>query len=548
MSDWKQRLDEVKSFSESILKRAGLNKAEFLYPKKNPFLKGLKEVCECIKEHCNQSVTIVGDYDADGITASLIIRLIIVILTGQEPTIRIPKRFSEGYGLSEKIIDEIDSGLVITVDNGIAAIEAIRKAKKKGLTVVVTDHHLPRDDGELPEADALMDPNAESESEFKDYCGAGLAYRMFLELCPNHALTQQAVALAAIGTVADVMPLLHDNRNIVIEGLTKMRQKRLTLGLTLLLEKLNLAAPIASDIGFKIGPVINASGRLYDDGPMDVIRLLAEDATWFDQNFAQRKTAAYVLAEELIHRNEVRKATVETALHVVEDTVGDEDLPVVVCQDGISEGIVGLIAGKLVEQYQCPSLVFTNGETDGILKGSGRSCGTFNLKCLLDKCKSVFVTYGGHAGAAGMTVEKDRYEEMKEALQAAIREIGYQKPDPETQYYDWVIKTYQVVDMLREQETYAPYGEGNPEPIFMISGFRAESMGDDKKYRIMGEKKNVLKMRSGNVEAIFFNKVVAWEAMGKPTELDLLGKLSWNEFKGRKTPQIEVLDFRPITK
>ena len=222
--EWKNR-GSAATIEQAVLQNSGLTIQELLQPEKSPPITGLDAALEHLAQAVkkNEQITVIGDYDADGITASaLLYRLIRYGFRHEKIRVRLPRRFSEGYGMSESMTEEIDSGLVITVDNGIAAFEPIKQAKEKGLRVIVLDHHLPHESGQLPEADVVVDPHV-TGGKFVDYCGAGLAYRLALASgVMSEKLRRQCCILAAIGTIADVMPLIGDNRNIVREGVELM--------------------------------------------------------------------------------------------------------------------------------------------------------------------------------------------------------------------------------------------------------------------------------------------------------------------------------------
>ena len=217
------------------------------------------------------------------------------------PRTRLPKRYSEGYGLSMRVVDEIDSGVVITVDNGIAALEQVKAAKRKGLTVIVLDHHLPGN--ELPEADIVVDPHiAPEQSGFSDYCGAGLSYKMAQLLIDDDDFLRKMEALAAIGTVADVMPLIGDNRIIVKEGLRYINQHDLPVGLLALINVVGARKVDEQTTGiFTIGPLLNAPGRLRDDGAMESLQLL------ITEDYAEAEAKAFALIETNNMRKDLLK-------------------------------------------------------------------------------------------------------------------------------------------------------------------------------------------------------------------------------------------------
>ena len=274
---WVQKNPEHKTIKDVVLANTGMTEDELLIPKEHYHIDRLDEAAEIIKATAKTDtpISVVADYDADGICAAAVMWMLLREL-GVKPKIRIPRRFSEGYGLSENIIDELEPGLLITVDNGIVAHAAIQKAKEKGFYVIVTDHHLS-DGISLPNADVIIDPNAiPGSADFNGYCGAGIAYKLAVEILgKDHPLVPVLLSFAAIATVADVMPLIHENRFIVKDGLESMTGKGRTIGLLALLERCGFESYItAKDIGFKIAPVLNAPGRLEDDGAMKSLRQL----------------------------------------------------------------------------------------------------------------------------------------------------------------------------------------------------------------------------------------------------------------------------------
>ena len=486
-------------------------------------------------------IALVGDYDVDGICAASIIFLAITSLGGNVK-VRLPRRFSEGFGLSEKIVGEISEGLLITVDNGIAAIEAVQKAKDKGLTVIITDHHLRSESGELPNADIIIDPNAVPDSaDFTGYCGAGIAYKLAaLLLGEGNALLPKLLSLAAIATVADVVPLVEENHSIVRNGLAAMlSEEGRTVGLGALLEVCQMDKFItAKDIAFKIAPIINASGRLHDDGANIPFALLT---------FEGSHDAAINMAQNINETNEQRKAIKTREMAVIHETIENElleqEVPLCVYVPGLSEGLMGIYAGELVERYKVPSLVFTDSEDPDIIKGSGRSCGGVHLKNLLDSCSDLLYKYGGHAEAAGVSVERNNFEAMKNRLMKCIGSVP--KVNDNILYYDLDITVDKIQDAIREMERFAPYGEGNPEIVFRLLNFDlAERFGSC--YKTMGSNGNSIRLFGKDVVAVGFGMTERYIAINKPQKVNLVGTLSLNYYQGKTNVQIEIIDIKDV--
>lgn len=547
--EWTKK-DSASTIIEVVERNTKMNIQDFLNPEKDPYLTGLNETVDFIKNEISKgtAISIIGDYDCDGITSSTILSLAFTEASGKEPFVRIPRRFSEGYGLSMKIIDEINEGLIVTVDNGIAAIEQVKEAKKKGLKVVVIDHHLPvkNEKGEvvLPDADVILDPHAIPGSSFSDYCGAGLAYRVAKLLIPNNPLLTPLCALASIGTVADVMPLVGDNRNIVINGMAAVNSRNITTGLHLLLEELGIEWVSEGDYGFKLGPVMNAAGRLLDDGPIDVVNVLKTNFDPTDMHNAIALDDLHEQVKTLVKNNERRRELVRSSMLEADELMKKEVLrrPIVLYNPNFSEGIIGIIAGQLAEQYQTPAIVFTDTKTEGILKGSGRTYGNVHLKDLLDSVSQYLLGYGGHAGAAGLSVKYEDLYDFKIALNGKLKDVDF-GVDTEHLSYDLEIPLSDVASSLKELDKYAPFGEGNPQIRFKVTGFECSPV-NGKFSKPMGPHMEHIRFYGKDVSAVGFDLAKRYQSDGEPKIMDFVGMLGNNYFKGRAYNQIEVIDYK----
>ena len=532
----KDGLNDIRKIVLRNIADNGYSEEQFFDDRLDPFVDQLDEAAEFAKNwmmlNDDLPVTIVGDYDCDGITSTAILYEAFRMY-GREPKTRLPRRFTEGYGLSEKIIDEIDDGLLITVDNGIAAAPAIKKAKAKGLSVIVIDHHLPvTDNGKimLPPADVILDPHVYPEkSEFVDYCGAGLAYRFVKKLLPDMKLTE-LLNLASIGTVADIMPLYGANRQMVIDGLAALNRGKIIPGLKALVSKLGFDGhQNEMDYGFKLGPVFNASGRLFDNGAERVLRLLKMD---------RDDPKLFFKCNNIIDTNEKRKkiATEDTA-RVYESLDGTR--PIVTYDENIGEGIIGLVAGRLTEDFYCPSIVFTKTEKttddgDVIIKGSGRSIPEVHLKEALDKCKDSIIGYGGHAGAAGLTIRLSKLEEFRGAFINACGEIPEYTNDV---VYDMEITPDEIPDICNQLNKYAPYGEGNPR-----IAVRMKIDVSDFEYRVISDGTHFM-LKSDELTIMGFGMTESYENAGKPTSLDCIGYISERWYNKNMTYKFELVSF-----
>lgn len=447
------------------------------------------------------------------------------------PTIRVPKRMSEGYGVSEVFIDEVPAGLLITVDNGIAAIKAIKKAKDKGLSVIVLDHHLPGD--ELPAADILIDPHVHQDKNgYEDFCGGGLSYKLAQMLLPKaeNILLSKLSAMAAIATIADVVPLTGANRVIVQEGLRAINRREVTAGLKGLLEACQFTTVNEENIAFKLAPVLNAAGRILDDGARYSSGCLAQDSK-----------PVPALAAKLLETNTKRKEIVEAAYQRIIEQVGDiQEAPLVVYDASLHEGIVGIVAGKLAEQYNMPAFVFSGEGHE--LHGSGRSAGGVHLRDLAAKASDLLIQFGGHAGAVGLTIEKDNISAFLKRLQDEIK--GFSFSDPDELLYDVVISQEEVCGAIQELAQYAPYGEHSPKPVFLVQDIELfQRFGSYAKY--MGKSGEHVKLTALGYSLVGFGLSERYKALGEPTTVDVVGRLGMNESVFGSFPQVEIIDIRP---
>lgn len=546
---WEKK-DACMSIEEVIERNTGMSIDEFLDPGEPTEISGLSDVVNRIEEAIdnNEKITIFGDYDVDGITASAILWSVFKIL-GNTANIRLPKRFSEGFGFSLAAADEISEGLLITVDNGISAIEPIRKIKEKGVSVIVVDHHLAGD--ELPNADYIIDPhvNKVSETDFEEWCGAGLAYRIALELLKHYLegenekrylrTVSYIEQLATLGTICDVMPLVRDNRAIVLNGLREINE-RPCKGLNALLIATNVEYVDESVCGFKIGPIINAAGRMLDDGAMLAFDVLTACARGGEKPLD-------VLATELVELNEKRKSTVFEAMEKAENVIIDDCLygnkPLIVCMENVNEGIVGIVAGRLAEKYKTPTIVLTDTK-DGLLKGSARSYGGIDIKVAMDAAKDCIEKYGGHSGAGGLTVDPDHLEEIYFKMNGNIVSQTCGSADTkgaDTIYYDLEMPIEKLAETIEHLSKYAPFGQGNDRIVFKIDKFTLSPKAGQFAQTRGVHNEHVSLFGNGFV-AIGFGLSDKYDENGAK-EVSCVGMLSKNYFMGKSENQIEMLDF-----
>ena len=462
-------------------------------------LTDMDKACARILEAIDKEQTIVvyGDYDVDGVTATA---LLYQHLKGMGASVKcmLPSREGDGYGLSKNAIQSIhDKGcqLIVTVDNGISALEEAEFAASLGVDLIVTDHHLPHD--ALPKAVAVVDPRrADDHSPFKGLCGAGVAFKLCAALdgCPPEEMLDYCGDLAAVGTVADVMPLTGENRTLVKAGLKSLQQTDRP-GISALLEEVGLEGkPItAENVSYAIAPRINAAGRM--DNAVTALQLvLCEDEE---------------RAEELAHKlNEINVARQETEQEIVKAAQQQLDAEPAILEDRViliwgrdwHPGVIGIVASRLVEKTGRPVIVVSVDE-HGEGKGSGRSVQGFNLHECIASCEDILLRFGGHAMAAGLSVREENLPELRRRLNEwAARECAVLFTPPLE--CDLSIHLDRItVESVRRLEQLAPYGAENPTPVFVL-----EKAVIDGIFSVSEGKHCRLRLRQGNasIYAVWF--------------------------------------------
>ena len=462
-------------------------------------LTDMDKACARILEAIDKEQTIVvyGDYDVDGVTATA---LLYQHLKGMGASVKcmLPSREGDGYGLSKNAIQSIhDKGcqLIVTVDNGISALEEAEFAASLGVDLIVTDHHLPHD--ALPKAVAVVDPRrADDHSPFKGLCGAGVAFKLCAALdgCPPEEMLDYCGDLAAVGTVADVMPLTGENRTLVKAGL-KLLQQTDRPGISALLGEVGLEGkPItAENVSYAIAPRINAAGRM--DNAVTALQLvLCEDEE---------------RAAELAHKlNEINVARQETEQEIVKAAQEQLDAEPAILEDRViliwgrdwHPGVIGIVASRLVEKTGRPVIVVSVDE-HGEGKGSGRSVQGFNLHECIASCEDILLRFGGHAMAAGLSVREEHLPELRRRLNEwAARECAVLFTPPLE--CDLSIHLDRItVESVRRLEQLAPYGAENPTPVFVL-----EKAVIDGIFSVSEGKHCRLRLRQGNasIYAVWF--------------------------------------------
>lgn len=527
--------------------------------------------------HSNAKIRIIGDYDVDGVMSTYIL-MTGLKAAGATVDYDIPHRIEDGYGMNPAMVDRAyNAGInyIITCDNGIAAIEAVDRANSYGIKVIVTDHHKIQtkilEDGteveNLPAALAIVDPHRQGDKyPFKEICGAVVAYKLievlYEKLNIDSTKLKPLIQFAGFATECDVMPLTDENRSILKYALSDMLVSD-NKGLSALIRANSLPGKkgtiTAGNLGFQLGPCINATGRL-EDAKLSV-NLLLEDDDDICRDMAARLVALNTDRKEITTQGE------ERAYAMVEEIIRDRQaLPDIIClyMPGVHESIAGLIAGRLKERYYRPSIVLTDADEKGVIKGSARSIDSYNMFEELSRVKDIFIKYGGHPMAAGMSLPRDKYEELDRRLNENSRLTEEEKT--ETVNVDVKIKRLSciTVDLINTIEKLEPFGLKNPKPLF---GAKVWVNG----INIMGKDRNHLKMyiiddTQKRLEAVTFYHADKYldimraefgkEAVEKllinsrgsatsyVVEMELLFTLQTNEAFGQIVPQLMIEDIR----
>ncbi len=508
-------------------------------------LKDMDRTVAILKEKKEQlkPIRIVGDYDIDGVCSTYLLYQALSQV-GAVVDYEIPDRLKHGYGINESIIraaaaDGIDT--ILTCDNGIAAVEQIKLAKELGLTVLITDHHdIMKEDGReiLPPADAVVNPKQEEcQYPFPDICGGMVAYKLVQALYEAFHVPMEKwlemVEFAAIATVGDVMRLQDENRIIVKEGLNRIGKTK-SLGLLKLIERNDLDKDQISayQIGFVIGPCLNAGGRL-QTAKLALSLLLSREEEEADQMALELKA----LNDQ---RKDMTKQGTSEAVEQVE-ALYREDKVLVVYLPECHESLAGIIAGRLREYFQKPAFVLTDGEES--VKGSGRSIETYHMFDALVEVKELLLKFGGHPMAAGLSLPKENVDKFRKCLNEQAR----------LTYEDFIRKVWIDVPMpleyineplIEELELLEPFGQGNEKPLFAQKGLNIRSV------RVLGKNRNAVKFSLATdqgtpMDAMMFADGDSFlEELGDSRVLDVIYYPAVNEYNGNKNLQIVIRNYK----
>ena len=493
--------------------------------------KAVRRINEAISSY--EPICIFGDYDCDGVTATALMYSYLQSV-GANVSYYIPDRNTEGYGMNKKAVDRLKEqgiSLIVTVDNGISAIEEINYALQLGIDTVVTDHHKPLE--MLPKAVAVVDLHRlDDKSDFKDYCGAGIALLLAIALeGDDFTVIENYADLAAIGTVADLVPLSGYNRSIVKTGMQQLdnteRQGISELSETAQIEKMN-----AGNIGFKLAPRINAAGRL--GTPYDALTLL----------LCEDPEEARELASTLNTLNSRRQAIENEIYEDILEMLKNEpeltyDRVLVVSSEKWNAGVVGIVASKVVERFGKPCIIIC--EDDEICKASGRSISGFSIVDAIFACSGLLEKFGGHPMAAGLSIKRERINDFRRAINEYADKLEYM-PLPAIKI-DCTLKPEGIsVDMVRQLQAFEPFGYGNPRPIFALKGMKLEQivpLSGGRHIKLMVSKDKA------RLSLVKFSTTPSEFPYSEGAVLDFAVSLDLNVYMQRESVSFNIKDIRP---
>ncbi len=490
----------------------------------NPFIfKDIKKSALRIKKALenNETVGIVGDYDADGVVASVVLSEFFEHI-GLKYELYIPNRFSDGYGLNPKIVNKLNTSLIVTVDNGITANEAATLCKQKGIDLIITDHHSVPES--LPDAYAIVNPK-QKDCQFpcKEICGAQVAWYLcaaIKEVCGIKCDMSRWLDILAISIMADLMELKDMNRTMVKKGLLALNQtKRVAF---LAIKDMFCKKEFGSDdISFLIAPLINSTGRM-EDASLSVEFL---KSSTYDE--------AYTLLERISELNNLRKKQESNLFEESLKMVNEDENIIIVWGDGWHEGVIGIVASRLSRRFKKPAIVFCIENERA--KGSARSVGSIDILSIISAHSDMLLGFGGHKGAAGVSIEKNKLEEFKASIQEACKDIDESEFHINRDILGEIDPKEIDFELLGILKSYEPYGEKNPKPCFSINQIAVKNS------RYLGKEENhlklILKSRDVTLESLFFN----FDKEARSGDMiDIVFSIGFNDYRGLITPQLLI--------
>jgi single-stranded-DNA-specific exonuclease len=518
-------------------------------------LGGLDQAVSLLSEAIREdwSILIAGDYDCDGATGTAVAVRGLRMLGARRVDYAVPNRFVHGYGLSPALVESLQPTpqLIVTVDNGVASVAGVAAAQARGIRVIVTDHHLPGE--QLPSADAMVNPNLNGD-DFPSKALAGVGVMFYLLLALRASLREQGVFpggsepdlsvlldLVAVGTVADLVPLDFNNRVLVEAGMRRVRSGRAHAGVAALVEASQRSAVTlcASDLGYAIGPRLNAAGRL-EDMRIGVECLLTDDPV-------QARRYAELLSSINQERRELQATMVAEAEVMVSRTADIDAVGVALFEPSWHAGVVGLVASKLKERLHRPVIAFApaSEEMQDELRGSARSIAGFHIRdalAMIDaRHPGLIARFGGHAMAAGLSLRTEDYPRFAEAFDTIAREWLDDDQLQAVQHTDGELPVgAATLELARQLRAAGPWGQAFPEPVF-------DNVFECASWRVMGERHLRLSLRDprdGSVhDAVMFN---AYEGSPPPAVLRAAYELVINDWQGRESARLLLRYLEPL--
>ena len=495
----------------------------------DPFLmKDMKKVVEKIQNLKEHRIMILGDYDVDGTTSTAMLYKYFKNM-GYDLLYYIPDRYEEGYGVSEKAIEyaEINKvSLIITVDCGIKAIHQVDLSNSKNIEVVICDHHLPGE--QVPNAFGILNPKQENcHYPFKELCGCGIAYKL---ITAHNSFTESSIDTSifldfvALATISDMMPLIDENRIMVFHGLNVINSKP-RIGLRNFLKSINGKID-ESKISFNIGPRINAAGRM-KTGKIIVDLLIEEDIN-----------IANSLSNDVEHLNQNRRRIEKSVVDEALSQIDNQRYTNIVCGEGWNQGVLGIVASRLIERSYKPTVVLTK-SSDEILTGSVRSVKDYDVYKSLSDCQDNLIQYGGHKYAAGLKLKKSNFDIFKNQFESIVKDSVGNKMFTRSFHYDLLIDFSKLtVENIKIIQRMAPFGLGNKRPVF-----RTNNCFIDSKLKFLGKDQQIVKSiikdeYETKLSFICFNKKS--DLVGLKSPFDILYNVNLNTFSGQETVELTI--------
>ena len=484
--------------------------------------KAAKKIADAIR--ANKKITLVGDYDVDGVSSTAIV----VDFFRQIPyplEAIIPNRFNDGYGVSPTVLERIDTDLIITVDNGISAVEAAKVCKQRGIELIITDHHTPSE--VLPQAYAIVNPKLHTcPYPFKEICGAQVAWLLLGLVKKELGLSinmKQFLDILAVAIIADIMPLIDINRTLVKEGLKVLMTSNRPSSI-IMRDFLNKSIITSEDIAFQIAPRINSAGRLEDAS----IALEFVTATSVNQ--------AYLQFEKLNALNEQRKETEANTTKEALAYGSDSDNVIVVAKENWHEGVVGIVAARLVDHFQKPAIVLSC--ENGVAKGSARSIGEVSIYELIKANESYLTKFGGHKMAAGLGLQEQNIDAFRTAINESASKLNPDDFIPQEEVVGILPSDEIDLELLSLLDNFEPYGEANARPSFLIKDadiIEIKTFGKDKSHsKIIVRQFN---HERKTIELLLFKQVFE---MPENRKLNCSYTVTKNEYNSRESVQLII--------